>query len=54
MSFPWYATSNNPPGAFEIRENSTAGITSEDNTSVYFQGCLWGGKMPYVLDMIRE
>tara|TARA_E500000318_G_C3512175_1_gene192788 strand:- start:137 stop:853 length:717 start_codon:yes stop_codon:yes gene_type:complete len=45
---------NNPPGAFEVREDSTAGITSGDNTSVYFQGCLWGGKMPYVLDMIRE
>jgi hypothetical protein len=45
---------NNPPGAFEVRKDSTAGITSGDNTSVYFQGCLWGGKMPYVLDMIRE
>ena len=45
---------DNPPGAFETRQISAAGIGPEDNTSVYFQGCLWGGKMPYVLDMIRE
>ena len=43
-----------PPGAFETRFESAAGIGPEDDTSVYFQGCLWGGKMPYVLGMIRE
>lgn len=42
------------PGAFETREDSTAGIVDGDDTSVYFQGCLWGGKVPYVLDMVRE
>ena len=41
-------------GAFEERKESRAGITDEDDISVYFQGCLWGGKVPYVLDMINE
>ena len=43
---------DNPPGAFETRQISAAGIGPEDDTSVYFQGCLWGGKMPHVLGMI--
>ena len=45
---------NQPPGAFETRQDSTAGISEGDDTSVYFQGCLWGGKVPYVLEMIDE
>ena len=43
-----------PPGAFETRFESAAGISGDDDTSIYFQGCLWGGKMPHVLGMIRE
>lgn len=42
------------PGAFETRRESTAGISEGDDTSVYFQGCLWGGKVPYVIEMIEE
>ena len=42
------------PGAFETNLKSKAGITDEDDTSIYFQGCLWGGQVPYVLDMIDE
>jgi hypothetical protein len=42
------------PGAFENRSESTASITKEDDTSVYFQGCLWGGKVPYVIEMLEE
>tara|TARA_B100000035_G_scaffold314935_1_gene333048 strand:+ start:2056 stop:2772 length:717 start_codon:yes stop_codon:yes gene_type:complete len=42
------------PGAFETRFESAAGISSDDDTSVYFQGCLWGGKVPHVISMIRE
>ena len=42
------------PGAFETNDKSSAGILSEDDTSVYFQGCLWGGQVPHVLDMIDE
>lgn len=42
------------PGAFETSEKSTAGIKEGDDISVYFQGCLWGGKVPYVIDMMQE
>ena len=42
------------PGAFEINPLSRACITDNDDTSVYYQGCLWGGKVPAVLDMIGE
>ena len=45
---------NQHPGAFETNDKSTAGILSDNDTSVYFQGCLWGGQVPYVLDMISE
>ena len=45
---------NQYPGAFELRQESTAGIVDDDDISVYFQGCLWGGKVPYVIDMICE
>jgi hypothetical protein len=45
---------NKFPGAFETREDSKAGIVDGDDTSVYFQGCVWGGKMPYIVDMINE
>jgi hypothetical protein len=45
---------NQKPGAFEIRGFSNAAITDDDDTSVYFQGCVWGGKIPEVLDMITE
>ena len=42
------------PGAFETDKRSRAAITEEDDTSIYYQGCLWGGKVPEVLDMIDE
>ena len=42
------------PGAFETDTNSRAHLTPEDDTSMYWQGCLWGGKVPEVLDMIDE
>ena len=42
------------PGAFETNTNSRAGVTEEDDTSMYYQGCLWGGKVPYVCAMIDE
>jgi len=42
------------PGAFEINPKSTACIKDTDDTSVYYQGCLWGGKVPDVLEMIDE
>ena len=42
------------PGAFETNTNSRAGVTEKDDTSMYYQGCLWGGRVPQVLDMIDE
>ena len=42
------------PGAFETNPKSTACITESDDTSVYYQGCLWGGRVPDVLEMIDE
>ena len=42
------------PGAFETNLNSRAGVTEDDDTSMYYQGCLWGGRVPEVLDMIEE
>jgi hypothetical protein len=45
---------NSFPGSFETDSNSKAGIVDGDNTSIYFQGCLWGGQVPYIIDMIDE
>lgn len=42
------------PGAFETNSDSSACITDEDDTTTYFQGCLWGGKVPDVIDMMKE
>jgi hypothetical protein len=43
-----------PPGAFETNVKSKACIKPQDDTSVYFQGCLWGGRVPEVIDMMLE
>ena len=46
---------NKIPGAFETNPLSLAYVNVEEETpSVYYQGCLWGGKVPEVLDMIDE
>lgn len=42
------------PGAFETDTRSCAAISEGDDISTYWQGCLWGGKVPHVLDMIEE
>ena len=42
------------PGSFETNPKSRAHVTPEDDTSMYWQGCLWGGKVPEVLHMIDE
>ncbi len=41
-------------GAFETNKKSLSHITENDDLSVYFQGCLWGGKIPDILQMIEE
>lgn len=45
---------NKFPGAFEVNPLSSSHITETDDTSVYYQGCLWGGKVPEVLDLIEK
>jgi hypothetical protein len=45
---------NKHPGAFEINPLSKSCILDSDDTSVYYQGCLWGGRVPDVIEMINE
>jgi hypothetical protein len=45
---------NQSPGAFEINQLSNAGIVEGDDLSIYYQGCVWGGKIPEIFDMITE
>jgi hypothetical protein len=45
---------NEYPGAFETNPLSLSHISQTDDLSVYYQGCLWGGKVPDVLEMIEE
>lgn len=45
---------NQPPGAFETSKLSLAGIQDTDDTSVYYQGCVWGGMVPDVVEMMEE
>ena len=43
------------PGAFETNSLSLAYVnTKKESSSVYYQGCLWGGKVPTVFKMIDE
>jgi len=42
------------PGAFETNVKSRAHVTESDDTTMYWQGCLWGGKIPEVCAMIDE
>lgn len=41
-------------GAFETNQKSTAAISEDDDLSVYFQGCLWGGKSSEIMTLIEE
>jgi len=45
---------NKFPGAFETNPLSNSAVKEEDDLSVYYQGCLWGGRVPDVLEMIDE
>ena len=42
------------PGAFETNPKCRASITEDADFSTYWQGCLWGGKVPYVFELIDE
>ena len=39
-------------GTFETNPKSEAYVEGEQKN--YYQGCLWGGQVPYVLDMVDE
>jgi hypothetical protein len=42
-----------PPGAFDTNERSEAYVnTTEEFPDIYYQGCLWGGRVPEVCKMI--
>jgi hypothetical protein len=43
---------NQFPGAFETNEKSLAFVNVDDDLSVYYQGCFWGGKIPEIFEMI--
>jgi hypothetical protein len=45
---------NKYPGAFETNPESLSHIKETDDLTVYYQGCLWGGKVPDVLELIDE
>ena len=46
---------NQLPGSYDANPLSNAYIDdSIMDMSVYYQGCLWGGKVPYIFDMIRK
>lgn len=45
---------NQPPGSFETNPLSTAKVPDDYDFSIYWQGCLWGGKVPEVMSMMDE
>lgn len=45
---------NKFPGAFETNPLSKSSVTENDDLSVYYQGCLWGGKVPDIFELIDE
>jgi hypothetical protein len=42
------------PGSLETNPLSKACVNEDADFSVYYQGCLWGGKVPDVLYMMEE
>lgn len=40
-------------GTYETREMSTACVTERDDRSIYYQGCLWGGKANSVIELCK-
>jgi hypothetical protein len=45
---------NKLPGSFDTTPNSKACIGDGDNLSIYYQGCLWGGKGKEISQMINN
>ncbi len=42
----------NFPGAFETNPASLCHVTVSDDTSMYWQACVWGGRMDYITKLI--
>lgn len=42
------------PGSFETNIKSKAAVEDGFDFSVYYQGCVWGGRVPKVIEMIEE
>lgn len=55
---PCHALGMNPhqefPGAFETNPSSLCSVKPGDDTSVYWQGCLWGGRMDEAKKLVQE
>jgi len=52
LNFPPH---NQYPGSFDINPLSNACISEEImDMSIYYQGCLWGGKVPEIFDMMKQ
>ena len=41
------------PGSFDVNPDSNASVKDIIDMSVYHQGCIWGGKVSSVFDMIK-
>jgi hypothetical protein len=42
------------PGCFDTNKKSNACVEPGMDLSIYWQTCLWGGKVPYIFDMMRQ
>ena len=42
------------PGAFETNPASLCHVTHNDDTSLYWQACVWGGRMDVVINLVKE
>lgn len=55
---PCHALGFNPhqefPGAFETNPASKCAVKPEDDTSMYWQGCVWGGRMDAAKELVQE
>lgn len=44
---------NEYPGSFDVNPQSSACVSDIIDMRIYWQGCLWGGQIPYVFDLMR-
>lgn len=51
VQHPLYTNNN---GTFETDYRSLSCVLDYEDKSIYWQGCFWGGRVPYIIDMIKE